>query len=60
MPIWCSLCYMATEDKTHVTVKAWKQSLAKLRMIYALTGKAMIQILDELLTAELERLQAEG
>lgn len=41
-------------------MKVWKQSLTKLRMIYALTGKAMVLILDELLTAELERIQAEG
>jgi predicted DNA-binding protein len=39
------------------TIKIWLETLKKLRMLYALTGKSMTQILDELVTAELQRLE---
>jgi len=39
------------------TIKIWKVTLKKLRMIYALTGESMVSVLDRLLTAELERIR---
>ena len=39
------------------TIKIRKTTLTKLRMLYALTGKPMYSIIDELVTAELEHTQ---
>jgi len=39
------------------TIKVWHTTLKKLRMLYALTGKSMVAILDRLVTDELERIQ---
>ena len=39
------------------TFKIWKATLKKLRMLYALTGKSMVSIMDQLVTQELERIQ---
>ena len=38
-------------------MRVWKKSLKKLRMIYALTGESMVEILDRVLAAELKRIQ---
>lgn len=40
------------------TIKIWTETLRKLRMLYALTGDRMIEILDRLVTAELERVNS--
>lgn len=47
---------MRTKTETQ-TFKIRKTTLGKLRLIYALTGKTMISILDYLISAELERIQ---
>jgi len=39
------------------TIKIWKSTLKKLRMIYALTGESMVSILDRLVRVELERVE---
>jgi len=39
------------------TFKIWKTTLEKLRMLYALTGKSMVSIVDRLVTQEIERVQ---
>jgi len=39
------------------TIKIWKGTLKKLRMIYALSGKSMVFIVDTLVTRELERMR---
>ena len=39
------------------TIKIWVETVKKLRMIYALTGKKMTRILDRLVTDELERIE---
>lgn len=39
------------------TMRVWKDTLKKLRFIYAATGDSMIAILDRLATEELERIQ---
>jgi len=38
------------------TIKIWKSTLQKLRMIYALTGETMTSILDRLIGAELKKI----
>jgi hypothetical protein len=41
------------------TIKIWKKTLKKLRLLYALTGRSMVSILDELVGRELKRIQDE-
>ena len=38
------------------TIKIWKGTLSKLRMLHALTGKSMVDVLDCLVTEELEKI----
>ena len=37
------------------TIKIWNETLKKLRMLYAITGRPMVEILDRLVSEELER-----
>ena len=37
----------------------WQQTLKNLRMIYALTGMSMVEILDRIVLQELKRVQQE-
>ena len=46
-------------DKEHTTIRVWKQTLKNLRMIYALTGASMVEILDRIVLQELKRVQQE-
>lgn len=39
-------------------VKMWRTTLSNLRMIYALTGEKMVEILDRLVKTELKKIQA--
>jgi len=39
------------------TLRVWKDTLKKLRYIYAATGESMIAIVDRLATQEYERIQ---
>ena len=39
------------------TTRIWKRTLRKLRLIAALTGKTIVQVLDRLADRELERVQ---
>lgn len=39
------------------TIKIWKSTLKKLRMIYGMTGEKMVAILDRLVSAELGRVE---
>ena len=41
------------------TFKIWEVTLGKLRMLYALTGKSMVSIVDRLVSQELERILRE-
>jgi hypothetical protein len=41
------------------TMRVWKDTLKKLRHIYAATGESMIAIVDRLATQELERINHE-
>jgi len=39
------------------TIKIWKTTLDNLRMIYAITGRPMIEILDEVIRDKLKELK---
>jgi len=41
------------------TMRVWKDTLKKIRHIYAATGESMIAIVDRLATQELERINHE-
>lgn len=43
-------------EKQYTQLRIWKDSLKKLRRIYAETGESMIAIVDRLAAQELERL----
>jgi hypothetical protein len=38
----------------HVTIKIWRSTLSKLRLLAGMREKAMVRILDELITKELQ------
>jgi hypothetical protein len=39
------------------TIKIWKSTRKNLRLLFALTGKSMVSIMDRLVADELERIQ---
>jgi ribosomal protein L5 len=39
------------------TIKIWKSTLKKLRMIHALTGESMVAVLERVINAELKRVR---
>ena len=43
----------------HTTMRVWKKTLKKIRMIYALTGDSMVEILDRAIAVELKKVQDE-
>jgi hypothetical protein len=45
------------ENKTLTSLKAWKQTQEKIKLIAALSKKSMLQILDEMATEKLKQLQ---
>lgn len=51
---------MFTTMKDTQTIKIWKETLLKLRMLHALTGKSMVNILDRLVTKELKICENNG
>ena len=55
-----SLCSSTiTPTNKSQTIRIWIKTLKNLRMLYALTGKSMMSILDELVAQELERILQE-
>lgn len=42
------------------TIRIWKTSVDKLRLIYGFTGEKMVSILERLISAELQRIYREG
>ena len=52
----CALIYNAHMEKQYTQLRIWKDSLKKLRLIYAETGESMISIVDRLATQELKRI----
>jgi len=40
-----------------VTVKVWEQTHIKLKLMHAITGKSMMQIMNELVEAKFEEFQ---
>jgi hypothetical protein len=47
----------AKRGPDYETTRIWKKTLAKLRLLRAMTGRAAIHILDSLVTEELARLK---
>lgn len=47
-------------NKQYTQLRIWKNTLKKLRRIYAETGESMIAITDRLATQEVERLNNAG
>lgn len=43
---------------THTTIRIWKRTLRKLRLIATLTGETIVATLDRLAEAEIDRLNA--
>lgn len=39
------------------TIKIWKKTLKKLRMLYALTGKSMVSIMERIVEADLRNIE---
>lgn len=48
---------MNKEPKQFTTIKIWVETRRKLRQIAALTDKNMVDVIDELATKDLKRLQ---
>jgi len=49
-----------TINEKSQTIKIWKTTLKKLRLLYAYTGKQMVILLDELVSEALEKYQKES
>ena len=43
--------------KAYTTIRLWNKTAGKLRMLYGLTGKSQIAIIDRLVTEELHRIE---
>lgn len=48
---------MNTPPPGYTTIRIWTRTLRALRLIAALTGERMVQVLDRLITEELRRVQ---
>lgn len=54
----CTRCYN-TPMKEKVTTKIWKDTLHKLKLVAVLSRSTMLEVLDRLISQELERLKKE-
>jgi hypothetical protein len=48
---------MNTPPSEYTTIRIWTRTLRALRLIAALTGERMVQVLDRLIADELRRVQ---
>jgi hypothetical protein len=48
---------MSTTPPDYTTMRIWTRTLRALRLIAALTGERMVQIMDRLVSDELKRVQ---
>jgi hypothetical protein len=48
---------MSTEKPSYTSTRIWTRTVRKLRLIAALTGERIVQVLDRLADAELDRLR---
>lgn len=48
---------MHTTPPEYTTIRIWTRTLRALRLLAALTGERMVQVLDRLITDELRRVQ---
>jgi len=44
----------------HITIKVWRKTLTKLRLLAALREMSMVSVLDEISTAALQKREAEN
>lgn len=51
------MIYNAGMNEKYTQLRIWKETLKKLRRIYAETGESMISIVDRLAEQELEKLK---
>jgi hypothetical protein len=49
--------YYMNTPPDYQTIRIWTRTLRSLRLIAALTGERMVQVLDRLITEELRRVQ---
>jgi hypothetical protein len=49
--------YDMNRPPEYQTIRIWTRTLRSLRLIAALTGERMVQVLDRLITEELRRVQ---
>ncbi len=52
-----SLVYDMSTPPKYQTIRIWTRTLRALRLIAALTGERMVQVLDRLVAEELRRVQ---
>lgn len=55
-----SLIGNITTMKESQTIKIWRSTLRNLRGLYAVTGRPMVEILDELVTKEAKKYVEKG
>lgn len=48
---------MKTQPPEYTTIRIWTRTLRALRLIAALTGESMVQVLDRIVTEELKRVK---
>jgi hypothetical protein len=48
---------MSTEKPSYTSTRIWTRTVRKLRLVAALTGERIVQVLDRLVDAELARLR---
>mgnify|MGYP006967020792 CR=1 FL=1 len=53
MTLYETCSNITTMNKTYQTIKIWKSTLEKLRLIYAMTGEQQVKILDRVISKEL-------
>jgi len=42
-------------ENEHITIKIWRKTLSKLRLLAGMREKPMVKILDELITKEIDK-----
>lgn len=51
---------MKRDYHTYGTTRIWEETLRNLRLVAALTGERMVEVLHRLVLAELERIRDKG
>lgn len=48
------MLYIYSMDKKHISIKIWRCTLSKLRLLAAMKEQSIVSLFDELVTKELE------